>query len=114
MVVPAVVVVDRDDFGVLALEDRREAAGGFVDVGGPEGAVVVVGVVAGHARVLVSEILDLLDAEQRGGPLRLAGSTLPEGIVAEVVGNQAELATGGEDQDDTVPLGDGTRDRAAG
>ena len=58
MAVHAVVVVDRQDVGVLLGEDGRQPTGGFVEVGLPEGVGRVVLRCAHHPRVDIAEELD--------------------------------------------------------
>jgi hypothetical protein len=61
--VAAVVVVHREDIGVLLDEQARQAAGRLVDIGPGERLGGVVGRLAGHAGVVVSEVLQAVDAE---------------------------------------------------
>ena len=105
--VVAVVVVHREHVGALLGEDRGQATGGFVDVGRPEGPLGAVGRLAVHARVGVAEELDARDPERLRGTPRLEDPPIRERFarVEEPVVDLAELAAGGDDEDDAVPFG---------
>ena len=68
------LVVGQQDVGVLLVEDRGEARGRRVRVGGPERARRVVRRCPGHPRVVVAEELHAADAEDPCRVLRLAGA----------------------------------------
>ncbi len=89
MVVPAMVVVDGEDVGVLFAQERCQPLRRFVDVGSGERAGGVVRRLAVHAGVVVAEELDAVDAEHRERPraARRRGDRRSSRPTARIVGS---------------------------
>jgi len=78
MAVPAVIVVDRQQFGRFLREDQRQSRGSPFDRSRPEGPRGVVGGLADHAGIEVSEELDPADPEHLSRSNRLVGAPRTE------------------------------------
>ena len=78
--VAAVVVVGRDDVGLLLAEDHRQAGGSLVERGLRERPGHLAGRRAHHPRVHVAEELDPVDAQEPGRLVGLGGAADRQGL----------------------------------
>ena len=113
--VGAMPVIDRENVGALVAQHGRNSLPRLVDIGLVERCRVLVPVPAGHARVLVSEPDDAVDAERRCRRIGFGAPTIGQRLaVRQIVGDFAVLTVGGNDQNHPVPLGGGAGHRAPG
>ncbi len=99
---------------MLLVEQCGEPRGGFLDVGGGEAPRRVVRRFARHARVVVAEERDPVDAEDLGRGHRLGDAPVGERLarLERFRRELAQLALGCDDEHDPVPVGLGPRHRA--
>ena len=106
MAVATVLVVDDEHVGVLLTQEVGHGPASHVRIGGREGAGVVVGRLAGHARVVIAEEDLPVDAEDATGLLELGPPAFGQRLALgeQTVGDLAELAAGGSEEDHPVPV----------
>lgn len=97
--VDAVVVVTDDGDGVFLGDDVGDLAGDDVELDIDEGAEWAIADIAIDAGVHVVEEHEAIGAEQFAGSLCLGASDVAQRRLAEPVGDLAELAGGGDDDD---------------
>ena len=105
--VGAALVVDRQDVGLFVEEHARETLRSLVDVGAREALGRVVRRFASHARVVVPEELDAVDAEYPSSVHRFLDAAIGKCLARgeSVAWRFAEFASRRDDENDTMSLG---------
>jgi branched-chain amino acid transport system ATP-binding protein len=114
--VGAALVVDRQDVGPFVEEHARETTRSLVDIGAREALGRVVRRFASHARVVVPEELDAVDAEYPSRVHRFFDAAIGKCLARRepVAWCFAEFASRRDDENDTMSLGFRARHRPAG